>query len=127
MSADEASRRRKHMLGESNVHRRNHVGEAVIDHAPPRTVTDFLSRLKQRYYGSIPTLGSFGEQCSSAEQACDVHVVAAGVHDGYCVTCGVVGVHGTGVRKAGRLLDGGARPCQREAAPWDRYRSEGRR
>ena len=68
------------MLGQATSTAERRVGRAVVEHAAG-AVAGLLGRLEQRDHRAAPLFGRSGEQPGRAEQAGDVHVVSAGVHD----------------------------------------------
>lgn len=94
------------MLAEGDVDGRDFVGQPVGDH-PTGSVCGLFGGLKQRDQRSAPMLLPRSQQLSRAQQAGDVHVVAAGVcHRHRGLVARPSRHRGTGVGQPGVLTDG---------------------
>ncbi|CAH0327561.1 hypothetical protein SRABI128_06228 [Microbacterium sp. Bi128] len=95
----------QHVLGECDVGRGDAIKESVVEHAAG-AVAGFLGGLEQGHERASPLVLVLGEQSGGAQQACDVNVMSAGVHDGHTVPALVQGCDGACVVCAGPFLQG---------------------
>lgn len=91
---------RQDMLGQRHVRPWNQVRQAGVDH-PPRPIRHLFRGLEQGDVGAGPGGFAFRHKAGGAEQAGDVHVVAAGVGHRYGAAAAVRGGVRAGIGQPG--------------------------
>ena len=106
--ANNPSPMRHNMGSENNIRDRNTMAlriiKAIVYHRL-RARPALLSRLENQHQSPRPLLASGNQGLGGSQQAGNVHVVAAGVHDGLVDAVGISHAFLAGVREAGALFD----------------------
>ena len=77
---DETGRESEYVLAQRHIYLSDDPGEPVVHH-PAGTIRDLLPGLEHRDESAPPLRGRPGQQFHRTDQARDVHVVSARVHD----------------------------------------------
>jgi len=88
------------MLPQHDVGLAEPIEQAIVDHGPG-ALSELLSRLEDQDQRALPCVGVLGESSGGSQQAGDVHIVAAGVHNRHIVAVAIGSTRCAGIRQSG--------------------------